>query len=100
MEDDLFDLAGASSPVQKVLVRQIRRAHRSAAATIGAVAAGAIGQEDIVPTSQRLVRQAWIIEDSIGVGLQELGAFPSFDDRDRGCPHQQKDDGDQKKDGT
>jgi len=72
--------------VQKVLVRQIRRAHRSAAATIGAVAAGAIGQEDIVPTSQRLVRQAWIIEDSIGVGLQELGAFPSFDDRDPAAP--------------
>ncbi len=100
MEDDLLDLAGASSPVQKVLVRQIRRARRSAAAAIGAVAAGAIGEEDIVPPGQRLGRQAWIIEDAIGVGLQELGAFPSFDDRDRDYPHEQKSDGDRKKEGT
>jgi hypothetical protein len=51
-----------------------------------------IAQEDSAPSGQSFVREAWIIEDVIGVRLQELRSLPPFDDPDRDDHDQHKHD--------
>jgi hypothetical protein len=67
---------------------------------LGTVASGAIGKEDVAPPGQRPGRQARIVEDEIGVGLQKRRAFPPCVDRECDCQHQQKEYGDQNKNGA